>query len=277
MCQELRKKILAFFKKETVLCVALILALLSMFFVPPDRNYWGYIDFRTLALLFCLMCVMAGLQKIGVFDRIAQKLLERVRSGSGLALTLVLLCFFSSMLITNDVALITFVPFTFIVLRMLGTELEDRLLLPVVVLQTIGANLGSMLTPIGNPQNLYLYGKAGLSVGEFLRLMLPYTLLSLVLLAVFCVLQGRACPRFSKLNGTSSRRIPPMEKKSVWQLAVYVVLFLLCLLVVGRILPWQAILFVVLATILMTDRHILMKVDYSLLITFVGFFVFIGR
>lgn len=109
-------------------------------------------------------------------------------------LTLVLMCFFFSMLITNDVALITFVPFTFIVLRMLGTRLENRLLLPVVVLQTIGANLGSMLTPIGTPQNLYLYGRAGLSVGGFLLFMLPYTLWSLGMLVIFSMVQGRGCP-----------------------------------------------------------------------------------
>lgn len=271
------KKILAFFKKETVLCVALILAAFSMFIVPPDRDYLGYIDFRTLAILFCLMCVMAGLQKIGVFNRIAKKLLNRAKSGSGLILTLVLLCFFFSMLITNDVALITFVPFTFIVLGMLGGEFKERLLLPVVVLQTIAANLGSMLTPIGNPQNLYLYGRAGLSVGGFLLLMLPYTALSLALLVVFCLAQGRACPRFSRLEDEPSQENSPDGKKAVYRLWLYLALFLLCLFAVGHILPWQAVFFAVLVIIFAADRHILLKVDYSLLFTFVGFFVFIGN
>lgn len=271
------KKILTFFKKETVLCVALMLAAFSMFVVPPDGEYSGYIDFRTLAILFCLMCVMAGLQKIGVFNQIAQKLLGRVRSGSSLVLTLVLLCFFSSMLITNDVALITFVPFAFVVFRMLGTELKNKLLLPVVVLQTIGANLGSMLTPIGNPQNLYLYEKAGLSIGEFLMLMLPYAFLSFVLLVVCCILQGRVCKQFPKLEEISSQKSSVMEKKTAFQLVLYLVLFLLCLLTVGHILPWQTIFFVVLILIFVFDRHILAKVDYSLLFTFAGFFIFIGN
>lgn len=271
------KKILAFFKKETVLCVALILAALSMFIVPPDRDYLGYIDFRTLAILFCLMCVMAGLQKIGVFNRIAKKLLNRAKSGSGLILTLVLLCFFFSMLITNDVALLTFVPFTFIVLGMLGGEFKERLLLPVVVLQTIAANLGSMLTPIGNPQNLYLYGRAGLSVGGFLLLMLPYTTLSLALLVAFCLVQGRACPRFSRLEDEPSQENSPDGKKAVYRLWLYLALFLLCLFAVGHILPWQAVFFAVFVIIFAADRHILLKVDYSLLFTFVGFFVFIGN
>ena len=195
MMKKMMTTITTFLKKETVLCVALVLAAVSTFPVPPDKAYLGYIDFRTLAILFCLMSVMAGLQRIGVFKAIARKLLGYVKSGRGLVLTLVLLCFFSSMLITNDVALITFVPFTFTVLDLLGGEQKKRLLLPVVVMQTIAANLGSMLTPVGNPQNLYLYGKAGLSVGAFLGLMLPYTALSLALLAAWGLIQGGAAQR----------------------------------------------------------------------------------
>jgi len=267
----------AFFKKETVLCVSLILAVVSMFIVPPDRSYWGYIDFRTLSILFCLMSVMAGFQKIGVFSRIAGKLLGRVRSGRSLVLTLVLLCFFSSMLITNDVALITFVPFAFIVLRMLGEEQKERLLLPVVVMQTIAANLGSMLTPIGNPQNLYLYGKSGLSIGAFLMLMLPYTALSFALLVGWSMFQGRACSRIPELEGPPAQEGAPHGKELARPLASYSAMFLLCLLAVGHILPWQAVLAAVLVLTLVTDRQTLAKVDYSLLLTFAGFFVFIGN
>lgn len=180
-----------FFKKETVLCAAVLLALLSALAVPPDREYAAYIDFRTLSILFGLMCVMAGLQKTGVFAWIARRLLGRVKSSRGIVFVLVLLCFFFSMLITNDVALITFVPFTFTVLELLGEERRRRLVLPVTAMQTIAANLGSMLTPVGNPQNLYLYGRAGLSAGEFLALMLPYTVLSLALLIFWVMLQAR--------------------------------------------------------------------------------------
>lgn len=271
------KRILAFFKKETVLCVSLILAAMSMFIVPPDKNYWGYIDFRTLAILFCLMCVMAGLQKSGVFGWVAQKLLGHVKSGRSLIFTLVMLCFFSSMFITNDVALITFVPFTFIVLNMLGDELKDRVVLPVVVLQTIAANLGSMLTPIGNPQNLYLYGKAGLSIREFLLLMLPYTLLSFVLLAGFCLLQGRACLQTLQAGEASIQDGFAHGKKAAYSLAVYLGLFLQCLLAVARILPWQAVFFAVIIIVFVTDRQVFTKVDYCLLVTFTGFFVFVGN
>lgn len=273
----LMNKLITFVKREAVLCVSLILAAASMLLVPPDKDYLEYIDFRTLAILFCLMCVMAGLQKEGVFDRVAKGLLSHVKNGPGLVLTLVLLCFFSGMLITNDVALITFVPFTFTVLGMLKEEQKVRLLLPVVVLQTIAANLGSMLTPIGNPQNLYLYGRAGLSISAFMSLMLPYTLLSLALLAVWSLIQGRACPRIPDFRDGKAQEGSRRGRRAVLSLAAYLGLFLLCLLAVGRILPWQAVFVAVAAGVLVLDRQVFLKVDYSLLLTFTGFFLFVGN
>ena len=272
----MKNRMITFLKKETVLCISRLLAIVSMFSVPPDKAYWRYIDFRTLAVLFCLMCVMAGLQKIGVFKWIAQKLLGQVRSGRSLVLTLVLLCFFSGMIITNDVALITFVPFTMTVFEMLGEELKKRLILPVVVMQTIAANLGSMLTPIGNPQNLYLYGKAEISIGEFLMLMLPYTILSLILLVGWSLLQGRVCSQALELEKPAVKK-DSLRGKEIIPFLVYGVLFLLCLLTVGHILPWQAVFLAVLIMVFIVDRQVLTEVDYSLLLTFVGFFIFIGN
>ena len=125
-------------KKEAVLTIAMMLAVISAFFVRPDKEYIGYIDFRTLAILFCLMAVMAGLQQIGLFQYVAEKLLKRVKHIRGIVCILVMLCFFSSMLITNDVALITFVPFAITVLKMAGLE---KRMIPVVVLQTVAANI----------------------------------------------------------------------------------------------------------------------------------------
>lgn len=264
-------------KKETVLCASLVLAAASMLFVPPDRKYLDYIDFRTLAILFCLMGVMAGLQKLGIFRWVAGKLLGRVKGMGSLVQVLMLLCFFSSMLITNDVALITFVPFTFTVLRMLGEEQRHRLALPLVAMQTIAANLGSMLTPIGNPQNLFLYGRSGMSMGGFLLLMLPYALFSLLLLVIWGVLLGKSCSG----GWTWDVGGPDGETFSFQAVlkpfGVYLALFLLCLLTVAHVLPWQAVFVIVLGVILLTDRKVLGKVDYSLLFTFVGFFVFIGN
>ncbi len=256
------------------MCVALLLAVISSFIILPDKEYIGYIDFHTLAILFCLMSVMAGLQKLGVFQFIARKLLGMVKSSTQLEEILVFLCFFFSMLITNDVALITFVPFTFTVLKLLGEEKQRRMAIPIVVLQTIAANLGSMLTPIGNPQNLYLYGKAGLSLGAFVKLMLPYTVVSFVLLFVCCCLLGRKEKdmalevSFAKQESLAGGAKP---------LVIYLALFALCLLSVAHVVSVWLVLAVVLLVLIVMDRAVLKKVDYSLLLTFVGFFVFIGN
>ena len=163
------------FQKEPVLSIATFLALVSAFFVHPDAKYLSYIDFRTLAILFSLMTVMAGLRGQGVFDSLGHTLLSHTRTTLQLTAVLVGLCFFSSMLITNDVSLLTFVPFTFVVLNSLDASVRSKLLLPVVCMQTIAANLGSMLTPLGNPQNLYLYGKSGMDILSINGLITPGT------------------------------------------------------------------------------------------------------
>ena len=194
------------FQKEPVLSIATCLAVISAFFVPPDAEYLGYIDFRTLAILFSLMTVMAGLRGQGVFDRLGHALLSHTRTTLQLTVVLVGLCFFSSMLITNDVSLLTFVPFTFVVLNSLNASVRSKLLLPIVCMQTIAANLGSMLTPLGNPQNLYLYGKSGMAMSSFVLLMLPYSIISLYRFllrrttfsfSTFCEVEHKKCPQRS--------------------------------------------------------------------------------
>ena len=273
---KIKSKLVEFLKKETVLSVAVLLAIVSAVMVPPDGQYMGYIDFRTLSVLFCLMTVMAGLQKLGVFRNIAKILLQHTQNTMQLVEVLVLLCFFFSMIITNDVALITFVPFTFIVLRLSGEDSVKKLAVPVIVLQTIAANLGSMLTPIGNPQNLYLYGKAQMSAGAFILLMLPYSLLSLLLL-VIC---GAVVAKRSgiEVRGTDVS-LPEDEKveQKKYLLPGYLLLFVLCLLTVAHIVPYPLALGIVILPVLILDRETMRKVDYSLLLTFVGFFIFIGN
>ena len=160
-----------FIQQETVLTAAAVLAVVSAFFVPPDAQYLGYIDLRTRAILSTLMTFMAGLRRLGFFDGLGRALLSRSHSTFQLTLVLVVLCFFGSMLITIDVSLLTFVPFTFVVLSRLGADVRRSLLIPVVCMQTIAANLGSMLTPIGNPQNLYLYSYYSIPTGEFFAVM----------------------------------------------------------------------------------------------------------
>lgn len=267
------RKLLDWCKKEVVLTIAILLAVISAFFIYPDKDYIGYIDFCTLAILFCLMAVMAGLQKIGLFRFIAEKLLEKVTSIRGLVLILVMLCFFASMLITNDVALITFVPFTFIVLKMiLGTQ-SEKLIVPVVVMQTIAANLGSMLTPIGNPQNLYLYGKTSMNFLEFMIFMLPYTVIAFLLLAGWCLLFKHQGVKKVTLKIEQSASIEQYKK----QLIVYAILFVLCILTVAHLIPYLATLGIVLLVVFLLDKQVLKEVDYALLFTFIGFFVFIGN
>lgn len=271
---EVKRKLSEFLKRETVLTVAILLTIVSAVMIPPDREYAGYIDFRTLSILFCLMTVMAGLQKLGVFRNIAKTLLRHTQNTIQLAEVLVLLCFIFSMIITNDVSLITFVPFTFIVLRLTGEEAVKKLAVPVIVLQTIAANLGSMLTPIGNPQNLYLYSISGAGLGEFVGWMAPYTLVSgvLLLLVVFVLSAGKRrialeTGSFLQASGASGR------KKN----GIYLALFALSLLSVARVLPWELMLAVVLIVLIFTDRAVFLQVDYCLLFTFISFFIFIGN
>ena len=260
-------------KKEAVLSVAVILAVVSSFLVHPDKEYLGYIDFRTLAILFCLMAVMAGLQQIGLFGYVAEKLLKLVKHVRGIIFILIMLCFFSSMLITNDVALITFVPFTFIVLKMILGERAEKLIVPVVVMQTIAANLGSMLTPIGNPQNLYLYGKTSMNFGSFIGFMLPYTVIAFILLTAWCLLFPYKGEKQAALQLVKETSLVTYKR----QLTVYGVLFVLCLLTVAHILSYEVTLLAVLVVVFLLDKNVLGKVDYALLLTFVGFFIFIGN
>ncbi|WP_294832918.1 SLC13 family permease [uncultured Gemmiger sp.] len=266
-------KIKQFVKQEMVLCVAAVLAVLSMFFVPPDAAYIGYIDLRTLAILFSLMTVMAGLRRQGVFDRLGRTLLAQTGSTLQLALVLVGLCFFGSMVITNDVSLLTFVPFTFVVLSGLAPDARRALTVPVVCMQTIAANLGSMLTPIGNPQNLYLYGKSGMSIAAFISLMLPYTVVSLLLLVLWAgaLCRGQAsacsCAHLQQPDAAADRKIVLLDAA----------LFVVCLLAVIRVLPYGVAFAAVLLCTLFADRSTLRCVDYSLLLTFVAFFIFIGN
>ena len=276
---KIKNKIIEFVKKETVLTAAMVLAVLSAVMIPPDTEYIGYIDFRTLAILFCLMTVMAGLQKLGIFRRVARILLQHTHNVIALAEILVLLCFFFSMLITNDVALITFVPFTFTVLHLSGEDAVRKLAVPVVVLQTIAANLGSMLTPIGNPQNLYLYGKIQMSPIAFIKLMLPYSTVSLLLLLI-CTVVAAKHSDIAVRDVAGALQEDAGQETAGWRrhLSVfYLILFLLCLLTVAHVIPYPVTLGIVVLGVGILDRTTIGKVDYSLLLTFVGFFIFIGN
>lgn len=255
------KKIKDFIAKETVLCVAAACALVTMCIVPPDAEYLHYIDFRVLCLLLCLMAVVAGLKAIGTFQWLTYQLLSRINSGRVLSISLVLLPFFCSMFVTNDVALIIFIPFTLMLLDQLGCE---KHIIPITVLQTIAANLGSMATPVGNPQNLYLYAFYNMSIGSFFSVTLPLTAFSLVVLTAASIplLPARLQQQKMEKAGISSLK----------QLLGYCALFVLCLLTVFRIVPYLVTTAITVVVLFLMDRKLLKEIDYMLLLTFVCFF-----
>ena len=255
------KKLKEFLAKETVLCVAAGCAILTMFFVPPDREYLHYIDFRVLCLLFCLMAVVAGLKAIGTFHWLTYQLLHRIHSGRILGMTLVLLPFFCSMLVTNDVALIIFVPFTLMLLDQLECQSS---IIPVTVLQTIAANLGSMATPVGNPQNLYLYGFYNLEIGNFFAVTMPLTIVSLLMLTASSI---RLLP--AKLP---EQNLDHATIGNARDLLIYIALFTVCLLTVFRIVPYPVTTAVTVSLLLLINRKLLKQIDYMLLLTFICFF-----
>ena len=259
-------RIREFFKKETVLCVAAVCAVGTMFLVPPDGAYIGYIDLRVLCLLMCLMAVVAGFQSCGAFRWLAFQLLRRSSGGRVLSVILVMLPFFSSMLVTNDVALLTFVPFTLLLLEQIGCT---SAVIPVLVLQTVAANLGSMATPVGNPQNLYLYAAYGLTAGEFFSAVLPLAVVSLL------GLTAAALPVLPK--ELPQLKLEREELQSPRKLAVYGVLFVVCLLTVFHVLHYGVMTVVVLAALAVMEPKLLRELDIALLATFVCFFVVSGN
>lgn len=264
----MKKRILNFAKGEVVLIVALLLGIISMLLVRPNEEYIDYIDYRVLVLLYSLMLVVGGLKNIGVFRTIGEGLCSKTKNSRQLTMILTLLCFFCSMFITNDVSLITFVPFTISIFAM--TDLEDRLI-PVITVETIAANLGSMFTPIGNPQNLLIYSKSNMTVMSFLKLMLKPTLLSLALtLFIVFIIKNKKI----NIENRSKEKNEIFKNYKFW---IYIILFIVCLGNVFHLYSYWIVFFAVTFTILAIDRSLFTKVDYSLLFTFVGFFIFIGN
>ena len=262
---KIAKNWFAFFQRESVLCIAVLLAIVSFIFVPPSLHFMESIDWDTLALLFSLMAVMKGFQKAGFFVFLGNQLLKRTATSRIMLFILVFLPFVFSMFITNDVALITFVPFSLIVLHMAK---QERLLVPLTVMQTLAANLGSMLTPMGNPQNLYLYTKSAMSFGDLCLLMLPYVLISAAGLIVFILLK-KSTP-ISKIAVTVKLGSPAA-------LLCCFCGFAICILGIFKILSPLILAAIILVFLLLTDIKLFAVIDYSLLGTFLAFFIFIGN
>ncbi len=255
-----------FIRKEPVLVVAVVLALASAFFVPPSKEYLSYIDVKTLACLFCLMAAVKGLECEGVLEKASGFFAKRLKNARMLAVFLVFACFFVAMLMTNDVALIALVPVSLSMLAACGLA-EHGLLL--VVFETIAANIGSSLTPIGNPQNLYLFHHYGMNLSEFLAAMLPIVLCGGVLLALCCLLFPK-----TPLKVPATQHDAPVRGRVV---GMYGILFLLSVATVFGLLHYGIAAAVVALAILLTDTHTLKKVDYFLMLTFAVIFIFVGN
>ena len=259
------EKVWKFIKAQPVLVIAFILAVATMFIVPPDREYIDYCNRTVLIELFALMAAVAGLRSIGIFDTATRVILQKTGTVRRLGAVMILICFFSAMLVTNDVALITFVPLTLLIYSNIK---DDKSLILTIVLESAAANLGSMMTPVGNPQNLFLYDKYGLTAMTFVKTMLPVGALGLaavLLLTLFLPKDKCEAPKRSE------------AKLPVIKAAVYTGVFVLCIAAVFRLVPDWVCLIAAIAAALICDVKLLLKIDYILLATFVCFFVFVGN
>ncbi|MDD2648964.1 MAG: SLC13 family permease [Eubacteriales bacterium] len=259
------KKLLAFFKKETVLSVSLLLAALSMLITPPSAEYIGYIDFSVLAMLLSLMSVVGLMKHLGWLSRLSSALISRCGSMRKLSLAICLCCFFFAMLVTNDVALLTFIPLSISAL----SSAPASVLIYTLSLETVAANLGSVLTPFGNPQNLYIYTHYGMSGAELFSAAFPMWAASLLLVCL-AVLPIKNAPVSVKGSEASAK---PDKLRS----AAAAALFLCCVLSVLRVVNTYICLALVVLSLVLLDRKALLEADYSLLLTFVCFFIFVGN
>lgn len=259
-----RKQFLTFAKKNAVMLIALAAAAVTCFLVPPDKDYLGYFDFKTLSCLFCVLAVVCALRDIHFFYILARKIVQLFGTTRISILALVYITFIGSMLIANDMALLTFLPLGFFILSTTG---KQQYMAVTFILQNIAANLGGMLTPFGNPQNLYLYTRFQIPNGEFLSIMLPPFLAAILLITVCCL-----CIKSEPMCvGEENVTLP------VGRTAVYLCLFALAIIIVFRGIPYWLGLLTIPGVLFFADRKALKAVDYPLLLTFVFFFIFSGN
>lgn len=263
------KKIRKFLTKEPMLTVSVLAAIAALCITPPSKQLLTDIDWRTLGTLFMMLTVLEGFKKENIFSPLLH-LAGRVRSMAGLSLFLVFAVFFSSMFVTNDVSLLIFVPLTMLLFRAGGKE---RCILPVLAMENIAAVRGSLLTPFGSPQNLFIFGKSGVTAGHFIGYMFPIWILSGVLLAGFVLLLYRRDIR--EQTGICTADLIPAQTGRRAQRIAYLVLFALVLwTIVSRTPLWGYAALIVAAAVCILDRRLLLKTDYVLLLTFLCFFIF---
>ena len=261
----LPERLLGIFRKNVVMTVALCAALATTIAVPVDTAYLGYFDLKTLSCLFCVLAVVCALKNIRFFYILAEKIVRCFKTARLSVLALVYITFIGSMLIANDMALLTFLPLGYFVLTTTGKE---KYMAFTFVMQNIAANLGGMLTPFGNPQNLYLYTKFNIPALEFMTIMAPPFLFAVALITACCLVFVKAEP----LSVEESEVSLPVGRT-----ALYLALFALSIAIVFRGIPYWIGLVIIPLVLLFADRKALKMVDYPLLFTFVFFFVFAGN
>lgn len=262
---EMLSFLIRIFKKNTVMFIALFAAVITSIFVPIDRKYLGYFDYKTLTCLFCVLAVVCALKNIRFFYMLARKIVQCFKNARMCILALVYITFIGSMLIANDMALLTFLPLGYFVLTSTG---KQKYMAFTFIMQNIAANLGGMLTPFGNPQNLYLYTKYEIPTWEFMKIMAPPFVFSVLLITLCCILFIKAEPLQLDDEKIS---LPPART------ILYVLLFALSIVIVFRAIPYWIGLIVIPAVLLIADKNALKMVDYPLLLTFVFFFIFAGN
>ncbi len=258
-------RIYGFFRRNTVMTIAMLAAIVTSIIVPPDKEYLGYFDLKTLACLFSVLAVVCALRNIKFFTILARKIVQCFGTVRMTLLALIYITFIGSMLIANDMALLTFLPLGFFVLDSTGMK---KYMAVTFILQNIAANLGGMLTPFGNPQNLFLYSRFNIPTWDFVKVMFPPFVVAIVLITVICLFFPN---EKMKLENNDDTRLP------FWRTAVYLALFALSIAIVFRTIPYYIGLVVILVSMLFLDRDALCKVDYPLLLTFACFFVFSGN
>ncbi|MDD6884381.1 MAG: SLC13 family permease [Eubacteriales bacterium] len=256
----------AWIRKNAVLAIAMVLAGISAFLVPPDAEYAGYFDGKTLGCLFGTLAVVCALKNIRFFSILARRIILLTGNARTAAVALVYITFLGSMLIANDMALITFLPLGYLVFSIAGRRQDVA---TVFILQNISANLGGMLTPFGNPQNLYLYAHFHIPTAEFMSIMLAPFCVSIALVTLCCLFVPARKLKIS--DRREEDRLP------AGRTAFYLTLFAMTILMVFRILPVPMVLATVVISLMIADRKALEMVDYGLLMTFVCFFVFAGN
>lgn len=259
------RKILTFLKDNAVLMIAILAATVTSFIVPPDEKYLDYFDFKTLACLFSVLAVVCALRNIRFFYTLAKAIVRKFRNARAAILVLVYVTFIGSMIIANDMALLTFLPLGYFILH---TTKKEKYLAFAFIMQNIAANLGGMLTPFGNPQNLYLYSKFNIPDGEFVQIMFPPFILAVLLITICCLIFVKNEPLEIEEKAAS---LP------VGRVIIYLLLFAIAIMMVFRFMPYQIGLIIIPLALLFLDRQALMQVDYGLLFTFVFFFIFAGN